>query len=318
MNSERDSPLDYLFLSYSCPVEWSTMEGDELERLCRQCDKKVYNISSLSKKEAEALLQKNESNGTCYNFYLRPDGTIKVDNCPKILRPMRKKLKWFAQACSFLIASIFTVSYAKAQPRSPRTGGFVPNNYQGKIIRDFIKIDAQDQEDLLFQDWCKKLAVNRSYTDEDYLRIERYFQKKGLKEKAFLALQARVVNHNSAPGYSKEAHRKELEAKRSNLLESLISDAKISISENNFDFAVMQINDCINISIDPYTTLKGSGELPPQTTRWPYICGKAVNRVIMSEKQRKTLIEFLYKSKPSRSDTKKIKQDLLKGLDDSI
>lgn len=310
-SEEEDSPLDYLFLSYSCPVDWSSMEGDERERLCLKCDKKVFNISALAKHEAEALLQNNDSDGNCYKFYLRSDGTIKIDNCPKVLRPVRERLKWLIQACSFLLTCIFSISSAKAQDRGARFGVGV-GNPKGRIIQDFIKKAPQDTEDLQIQALSRKLAVTRTYTEQDYLVIERYFAKKGLIVNEFLTRQARVVNHNPIPGTSQEMHQRELEVERSKIIESLICDTKTSISENNFDFAILQINDCIKVALDPYKTLKDSGELPPKIQRWPFYFEKTVGKVIMSEKQKNTLIELLKKSKPSGSLS--MKRKLLTGL----
>lgn len=53
MKEERLEPLDNLILSYSCPINWESMEGNERERFCKQCSKTVFNISDLSKKEAD-------------------------------------------------------------------------------------------------------------------------------------------------------------------------------------------------------------------------------------------------------------------------
>ncbi len=107
---QKKSPLDSLMLSFSCPVLWDSMEGDERERLCRQCDKKVYNISQMSKKEAEELLQSSgEGAKKCVKFYQRKDGTITTDECPQFLRPVRDHCRRAFHAVSLAIALLISI-----------------------------------------------------------------------------------------------------------------------------------------------------------------------------------------------------------------
>lgn len=107
---QKKSPLDSLMLSFSCPVLWDSMEGDERERLCRQCNKKVYNISQMSKSEAEELLQSNKrGEKKCVKFYQRKDGTITTDECPKFLRPVRDHCRSVIHAVSLSIAFIISI-----------------------------------------------------------------------------------------------------------------------------------------------------------------------------------------------------------------
>lgn len=82
--------LDNLVLAYPCPIKWEAMEGGERARICSQCSQHVYNISDMTTIEAEKFLSENiETDDACLLFYVRADGTIKTDNCPKVLRPIR-------------------------------------------------------------------------------------------------------------------------------------------------------------------------------------------------------------------------------------
>ncbi len=110
MKNTDSEPLDNLVLSYPCPVDWASMEGNDRERFCKQCSKTVFNISDLSTTEANKLLKENSNSGLCVQFYVRPDGTIKTDNCPKILRPIRETAKCFARFVSITFGIIFSIS----------------------------------------------------------------------------------------------------------------------------------------------------------------------------------------------------------------
>ncbi len=102
---KEKSPLDSLILTYPCPINWDTMDGNERERLCKQCDKKVYNISDMSRKEAEEILRtKSDGTRNCIKFYQRADGTITTDECPGFLRPVRNQFRFLKKVISTIVA----------------------------------------------------------------------------------------------------------------------------------------------------------------------------------------------------------------------
>jgi len=57
------------------------MVGDDRARFCGQCQKHVYNLSSLTADEAVALIREREG-GLCARFYRRADGTVLTSDCP--------------------------------------------------------------------------------------------------------------------------------------------------------------------------------------------------------------------------------------------
>jgi SAF domain len=85
------SSLDNLQIAAPCHVSWDGMTGDERVRLCQSCKLNVYNISEMSKKEAEELINKSEGR-LCVRFYKRKDGTILTNNCPVGLRAVQRRL----------------------------------------------------------------------------------------------------------------------------------------------------------------------------------------------------------------------------------
>ena len=69
------SLLDNVRVASPCSAAWDRMDGDERYRFCRECGKNVYNLSSLSRAEAEALVREKEGR-LCVRFYRRRDGTV--------------------------------------------------------------------------------------------------------------------------------------------------------------------------------------------------------------------------------------------------
>jgi hypothetical protein len=96
-------PLDMVEVATPCTASWDEMAGDDRVRFCSQCRLHVYNISALTRAEAEALLQEKEGH-LCTRFFRRLDGTILTQDCPIGVRSMRR---WLA---SFLaLAAAFTI-----------------------------------------------------------------------------------------------------------------------------------------------------------------------------------------------------------------
>src|SRR5215210_4470085 len=85
------SPLDYVRVAAPCPADWGKMVGDERVRFCGSCDRHVYNLSGMTRREAEALVTNTEGR-LCVRFYRRADGTILTRNCPVGLSAVRRRV----------------------------------------------------------------------------------------------------------------------------------------------------------------------------------------------------------------------------------
>src|SRR6267143_1378930 len=92
-----DSPLDLVKVAAPCSADWDQMIGNDRARFCGQCNLNVYNLSSMTKFEAESFIARNEGR-LCVRFYRRADGSIITENCPVGLRAIRRKLSYFAKA----------------------------------------------------------------------------------------------------------------------------------------------------------------------------------------------------------------------------
>ena len=94
--------LDNIGIASPCRVDWNTMTGDERVRLCSQCDKNVYNLSGMTRDEAQALIV--EKNGKlCVSYFQRGDGTILLADCT-IGKAAARRRKWIAAGAVALLA----------------------------------------------------------------------------------------------------------------------------------------------------------------------------------------------------------------------
>jgi hypothetical protein len=100
------SPLDHVRIAAPCKADWEQMIGTERVRFCGQCNLNVYNLSSMTKTEAESLIAQTEGR-LCARFYRRRDGSILTYNCPVGLRAIRRRLSYLAKVVSAAVLSFF-------------------------------------------------------------------------------------------------------------------------------------------------------------------------------------------------------------------
>jgi hypothetical protein len=91
------SPLEGVRVAAPCKADWGKMVGDERVRYCDQCSLHVYNLSGMTKREAEGLVANSEGR-LCVRFYRRADGSILTSNCPTGLRAVRQRVSRIAGA----------------------------------------------------------------------------------------------------------------------------------------------------------------------------------------------------------------------------
>src|SRR5262245_16139304 len=72
--------LENLRIASPCSQSWEEMSGDERVRFCGACRKNVYDLSSLTREQAEALVLAREGQ-VCVRFYRRADGTVLTADC---------------------------------------------------------------------------------------------------------------------------------------------------------------------------------------------------------------------------------------------
>lgn len=98
--------LDQVRVAAPCNVDWDSMYGNERVRFCGQCKLNVYNLSEMSKSEAELLIARSEGR-LCIRYYQRRDGSIITRNCPVGLRAVKRRISLVAGAVGSTILSFF-------------------------------------------------------------------------------------------------------------------------------------------------------------------------------------------------------------------
>jgi hypothetical protein len=82
------------------------MRGNQRVRFCDQCSMNVYNLSNMTKKDAEALVMNTEGR-LCVRYYTRTDGTILTGNCPVGVRALKRRVSGFSRAVVTSVLSFF-------------------------------------------------------------------------------------------------------------------------------------------------------------------------------------------------------------------
>jgi hypothetical protein len=93
--------LPNIRIAAPCTADWNAMSGDERMRACGSCNKNVYNLSNMTRDEAEALIIAKEGK-LCVRYYRRTDGTIILKDCEVAISNRRKRRLIAAGAAALL------------------------------------------------------------------------------------------------------------------------------------------------------------------------------------------------------------------------
>lgn len=105
--SRFDSPLNNIKVASPCPADWDAMYGDERKRFCGDCKLNVYNLSGMTRDEAEQLVTNHEGR-LCVRFYRRADGTVITQDCPVGWAKLKQRTRAVATAAASLVMALFT------------------------------------------------------------------------------------------------------------------------------------------------------------------------------------------------------------------
>jgi hypothetical protein len=97
--------FDQIRIASPCQISWQSMSGDERVRSCDLCNLQVYNIASLTRREAEELIN-NAEGRVCARIFRRADGTIITRDCPVGLSAVRRRGARIAGAVFAAIMSL--------------------------------------------------------------------------------------------------------------------------------------------------------------------------------------------------------------------
>ena len=85
-DSRTEINLEDIQFKTECSVPWDDMSGDDTSRFCGKCDKQVFNITAMSREEAEKLMM-DSAGEACIGLHKRPDGTVTTADCKPVVLP---------------------------------------------------------------------------------------------------------------------------------------------------------------------------------------------------------------------------------------
>src|SRR4051812_14611274 len=97
-------PLAKVRIAAPCKAEWEKMIGNHRVKFCGQCNLNVYNLSEMTRTQAESLIAANEGR-LCVRFYSRRDGSIITQDCPVGLQAIKRRMSY---ALKSMAAATFT------------------------------------------------------------------------------------------------------------------------------------------------------------------------------------------------------------------
>ncbi len=100
-----DSPLDNIKIASPCSANWDEMFGNERRRFCGECKLNVYNLSGMTKYDAENLLTVSEGR-ICVRYFQRSDGTVLTADCPVGWAMVKQRLSVAATAAFSMFLAI--------------------------------------------------------------------------------------------------------------------------------------------------------------------------------------------------------------------
>ena len=126
--------LDAVQVREPCTVPWNSMRGDETVRFCGQCRMNVYDLSAVTRPEAEARLR-SRGERLCVRFQRRADGTVVSADCGPVRRSIRRRARVLRVAAAGIFAMFFPSALAgcgagSAGPAgpAPQVGGTGPDS----------------------------------------------------------------------------------------------------------------------------------------------------------------------------------------------
>ncbi len=113
--------LEKITVASPCHAQWDQMIGDDRVRYCGSCEKNVFNLSAMTRDEAESLIIASGSK-ICVRMYRRTDGTVMTEDCTVgATKKRRKRLAAALVGAAALgaaasMATRLTTSSARALP----------------------------------------------------------------------------------------------------------------------------------------------------------------------------------------------------------
>jgi hypothetical protein len=105
--------LDDIQIPKPCSVGWEQMSGDDQIRFCNKCNKRVYNLSAMTRRQAEALIEALHGR-LCARITRREDGITVVASDPVSVPATLHHIRRASPIASAVVSAMMAVSPATA------------------------------------------------------------------------------------------------------------------------------------------------------------------------------------------------------------
>ena len=100
--SKQRKQLAQVRVASPCTAEWDAMKGNDVVRFCEHCAKHVHNLSAMTPRRAQRLIEDSGAN-LCVRYYPRPDGAPKVTH-QRLYPLQRHASRWAAGAFTAVLS----------------------------------------------------------------------------------------------------------------------------------------------------------------------------------------------------------------------
>src|SRR3954466_6429927 len=146
--SRFNNPLARVRVASPCKADWDEMIGTDRVRFCGQCNLNVYNLSAMTRDQAESVIAANQGR-LCVRFYRRRDGSIITQDCPVGLRAVQARVSYWTKAVA---AAVLTFSatiglqslLSNFHPFEPRMtmGAIAETQFQVELVQGGMPADS--------------------------------------------------------------------------------------------------------------------------------------------------------------------------------
>src|ERR1044071_8467947 len=102
----RKSLLDRIQIPSPCPANWDEMNGSDQIRFCSECNKYVYNLSEMTRREAEALIARH-GGLMCARLSRDLNGVTQTADMPP---PIRLLSWWPGPISSAVVSTLISIA----------------------------------------------------------------------------------------------------------------------------------------------------------------------------------------------------------------
>jgi hypothetical protein len=105
-------------LSFTCPMDWNGMRGDDKKRFCEHCQLHVHNLSAMTTQEQDALLSQG-SGRRCIAYVKRADAIQVQTGTWLMIQRASRPWRAVAAALVLLLPSVFSGCATRQPPPPP-------------------------------------------------------------------------------------------------------------------------------------------------------------------------------------------------------